>query len=253
MSSGWPGIPLLALAVLMTQACGGAGAPRVEAGAAVIDPGDGGNYAPTLTAAEVVPVIDNPYLPLKPGSTWTYEGEVDGEPERVTVVVTPERRQVMGISTVVVRDTVTDRDGAPVEITDDWFAQDRAGNVWYLGEASKDYQDGKVISTDGSWEAGVGGARPGIVMPATPAVGAAYRQEYSPGDAEDMGEVIRLGASERVRAGEYGDLVVTKEWTPLEPDIVEEKYYAPGVGLVLARHVAGHEGRLELTAFTRGK
>jgi hypothetical protein len=219
----------------------------------VIDPGDGGAYTPSIDPAGFVAVVDNPYMPLLPGARWRYEGTIDGERERVTVEVTSERRTIMGISAVVVRDTVLDGAGEPIEITDDWFAQDGAGNVWYLGEASKDYEDGKVVSTEGSWEAGKAGALPGVVMRAAPAAGDAYRQEYFKGEAEDMAEVLRVGQTVQTGLDAYDRVVVTREWTPLEPEVVEEKSYAPGVGKVLQVHTAGGKGRLELVEFTPGR
>lgn len=211
----------------------------------VIDPGDGGDYAPAIDAADFVDEIDNPYLPLLPGTSWVYEGIEDGEIERIEVEVTDERREVMGISAIVVRDTVYE-DGELIEDTYDWFAQDAAGNVWYLGEDSREFEDGELVSTAGSWEAGVDGALPGIIMPADPHVGAAYRQEFYAGEAEDMAEVIRVGASETVPFGSFDGLLVIEEWNPLEPDVVEEKYYAAGVGLVLEVKVRGGAGRAEL-------
>lgn len=235
----------LVAAVLALGACGGDTAP------AVIDPGDGGVYEPVVDPAAFVDRIDNPFLPLLPGARWVYEGTSDGEQERVEVVVTTERRVVMGINAVVVRDTVT-VDGELVEDTFDWFAQDRAGNVWYLGEDSREYEDGRVAGTEGSWEAGVDGALPGIVMPAQPAVGQAYRQEYYRDEAEDLAEVIALDGSASVPFGEYAGLLVTREWTPLEPDSVEEKSYARGVGMVLERQTAGGDGRLGLVEHGAG-
>jgi hypothetical protein len=242
------------LAALVVASCGG-GSDTVEPGAfagtgsgvpaAVIDPGDGGRYEADLDPVDFVAVIDNPYLPLAPGMRWVYEGVEDDEVERVEVVVTSERKEILGIWAVVVRDTVT-IDGDLVEDTYDWFAQDRDGNVWYLGEDTKEYQDGEVVSTGGTWEAGVDDAQAGIVMPADPTVGHAYRQEYYPGEAEDLAEVVRLGESASVPAGEFDDVVVIKEWNPLEPDVVEEKYYAPGVGPILAVVVEGGSGREEL-------
>lgn len=230
-------------------------APADSAGRAdtvgVIDPGDGGDYRPALDPADVVDGIDNPYLPLTPGSSWVYEATADGETERIEVVVTSDRREVMGISAVVVRDTAT-VNGELVEDTFDWFAQDREGNVWYLGEDTTEYENGRPANTAGAWEAGVDGALPGIVMPADPTIGQAYRQEYLPGEAEDMGEVIRQGESETVPFGSFDDLLVTRDWTPLEPDTIEEKYYAPGVGLVLEVKTAGGEGRVELVEHTPG-
>ena len=199
-----------------------------------------------------VETIDNPYLPLIPGSSWVYEGIEDGETERIEVVVTDDRRDVMGISAVVVRDTVSE-DGEVIEDTYDWFAQDGDGNVWYLGEDSREYEDGELVGTEGSWEAGVDGAFPGIVMLAEPEVGRAYRQEYFEGEAEDLGEVIQVGVSESVVAGTYNDVVVIREWNPLEPDVVEDKYHAPGVGVVLESVVEGGDGRVELVEYVPGE
>jgi hypothetical protein len=218
----------------------------------VIDPGDGGNYAPQIEPADFVDRIDNPYLPFTPGARWVYEGEADGEVERIEVTVTDEPRVVMGIPAVVVRDTVT-IGGAVIEDTYDWYAQDVAGNVWYLGEETKEYEDGDVVSTDGSWEAGVDGALPGIVMQASPAVGDAYRQEYYEGEAEDLAEVVRDGVPESVPFSDYDRLLVIREWNPLEPDAVEEKYYATGVGAVLEIKTRGGDERIELIEYTPGE
>ena len=132
------------------------------------------------------------------------------------------------------------------EDTFDWFAQDKDGNVWYFGEDSKEYEDGKVVSTEGSWESGVDGAKPGIVMKANPQVGDAYRQEYYEDEAEDMAEVVSLNEAVSVPQGSFENCLKTKEWTPLEPDIVENKYYAPGVGLVMEVAVEGESGKVEL-------
>ena len=216
----------------------------------MIDPGDGGSYAPSIDPAEFVDVVDNPYFPLSPGSRWVYEGESDGVAERIEVEVLDERRDIMGISAVVVHDTAY-VDDEIVEDTYDWYAQDRDGNVWYLGEATQAFDDGDV-SDAGSWEYGVDGALPGIVMPANPTVGDAYRQEYYPGEAEDMGEVIEVGATVTIGLGEYTDVVVTQDWTPLEPDVIENKSYAPGVGVIYETDVAGGDEFVELVEFTPG-
>lgn len=226
-------------------------AAEVAAAPPVIDPGDGGEYRPAVDPANFVDVIDNPYLPFLPGSRWVYEGDSDGETERIEVVVTDERRLIMGISAVVVRDTV-EVDGELVEDTFDWFAQDRDGNVWYLGEDSREIVDGEVVNADGSWEAGVDGALPGIVMPADPTPGAAYRQEFYAGEAEDMGEVLRIEGTASIALGQYSDVVVTEDWTPLEPAVVEEKWYAPGVGKIYETHTAGSSGTVELVDYTPG-
>jgi len=234
-----------------SEGSGGEPSTTTEAVEPVIDPGDGGNYRPEVDPATFVDVIDNRYLPYAPGASWTYEGAEDGEVERIEVTVTPERRQIMGISTTVVRDTVT-VDGELVEDTYDWFAQDRDGNVWYLGEDSTEFENGEAISKAGSWQAGVDGALPGIVMQADPAVGQAYRQEYYAGQAEDLAEVRRLGATQSVPFRDFDDLLVVEEWNPLEPDVVEDKYFAPGVGLVLEVKTRGGEGRVELVAHDPG-
>lgn len=239
---------------LLVAACGGDGSDgdeaRTETQTAttpVIEVDDGGDYVPEIDPADFGGPIDNPYMPLVPGSRWVYESA----DERTEVVVTDEQRQVMGIDAVVVRDTVSSG-GEVVEDTYDWFAQDTEGNVWYLGEDSKEYESGEVASTEGSWEAGVDGARPGIVMPAAPTVGQTYRQEFYEGEAEDLAEVLRLGDSATVAGRTYDDLLVIEEWNPLEPEVVEEKSYAPGVGVVLeVMTVGGHE-RAELVEYTPG-
>lgn len=203
-------------------------------------------YAPEIDPARFTNAINNRYMPLTPGATYVYDGTSAGTRQTNTVTVTPDTRVVMGVTCVVVRDQVFEGDTL-LEDTYDWFAQDADGNVWYFGEDSKAYEDGKV-STEGSWEGGVDGAQPGIVMEAQPVVGDSYRQEYLAGEAEDMAEVVRTGETVAVPFGTYDDVLVTKEWTPLEPDIVEEKYYAPGVGVVLTNAVQGEEERFELVA-----
>lgn len=213
--------------------------------APVIDPGDGGDYAPELDPAHFVDVVDNPYLPLAVGSRWVYEG--DGE--HIEVVVLPERKEILGISATVVRDTVT-VDGVLLEDTYDWYAQDDQGNVWYLGESVKNYEGGELVDTEGSFEAGVDGALPGIVMLAHPAVGDAYRQEYYEGEAEDLGEVLSIGGEKSVPAGRFTDVLVTKDWNPLEPEVIEQKTYAPGVGVIFEEHVQGGTEISALVSFT---
>jgi len=192
-------------------------------------------YNPSVVPANFTREIDNTYKPLKPGTTLIYEGETDeGELETITYSVTDDTRTVMGVICVVVRDTVT-IDGEPVEDTYDWFAQDNEGNVWYFGEDSGVYEDGKLVSKTGSWEAGVDGAKPGIVMYADPAshIGQEYRQEYYKGKAEDMGKVVGAGLTVTVGDAVYTDCIRTEDWTPLEPDVLEYKYYAPDIGFIL--------------------
>ena len=211
-------------------------------GEPVIDPGDGGHYAPELDPADFVAVVDNPYLPFVAGSHWTYEEtNNEGQTEDIEIVVLDETREIAGITATVVRDTVT-IDGVLVEDTHDFYAQDVDGNVWYLGEEVDNYENGELVDHDGSFEVGVDGAYAGIVMEADPQAGDAYRQEYYPGEAEDMGEVLRTGEMVSVPGGDFTDVVVTRDWNPLEPDIIEEKYFAPGVGQVREATVAGETG-----------
>jgi len=235
---------IMAVLVLILAACGGGASPE-------IDPVDGGDYTVTLDPASFAEVIDNPLFPLIPGSTWTYQSVGADEVERIEIVVLDETRIVLGIPATVVRDTVT-VEGEIIEDTYDWYAQDDAGNVWYLGEDTKEYEGGVVTSTAGSWEAGIDGAMRGIVMEADPNVGDVYRQEFYRGEAEDLAEVVRVAVAETVAFGSYDDVTVIKEWNPLLPDVVEEKYYAAGVGMILEVAVRGGDDRIELIAYQVG-
>jgi hypothetical protein len=176
--------------------------------------------------------IDNPYFPLPVGSRRTYEKMTDEGLETVVVEVTADTKVILGVTCVVVRDTVS-LDGEVIEDTFDWFAQDADGNVWYLGEESTEYENGLPVSTDGSWEAGVDGATAGIVMWGAPMVGVTYRQEYYEGEAEDMATVLALDEAVDVPWGMFAGCLKTRDFTPLEPDAVEEKFYALGIGPVL--------------------
>ena len=168
------------------------------------------------------------------------------------VTVTDQTKLIAnGVTARVVRDTVTEK-GALVEDTFDWYAQDRKGNVWYLGEDTKDYENGKVVSTEGSFEAGVDGAKPGIAMLANPRPGMQYRQELYKGHAEDKARVLSRDDQAEVPAGHYRRLLMTKDFNPLEPRVLEYKLYAKGVGLVLAVGVSGGSGREELISFKKG-
>jgi hypothetical protein len=178
-----------------------------------------------------------------------YEGGKGEGNERTVVEVTRDTKTILGITAVVAHDTVT-KDGNVKEDTFDWYAQDRQGNVWYLGEDTKEYENGAVVSTKGSWEAGVSGAQPGISMKARPKAGATYRQEYFKGQAEDFAQVLNTRESVTVRAGTYRDVLKTKDFTPLEPKLLEHKYYAPGVGVVQEVTVKGGSGRVELVEYT---
>jgi hypothetical protein len=208
-------------------------------------------YAPSIDPASFTTDVDNPYFPLRPGTRWVLTGSGDTEGEVTTTTVTHETREVMGVTCVVVHDEVA-VDGTAIEITDDWYAQDADGNVWYFGEETAEYEDGKVTSTAGSWEAGIDGAQPGIIMPADPQPDVTYRQEFLAGEAEDMAKVVELRQSVTTPAGTYDDVLVTEDWTPLEPDVREQKFYARDVGLVRELLIEGGSAESVLTELSGG-
>ena len=196
--------------------------------------------------------IDNPYWPMVPGTVWEYrETTAEGEAENVTVTVTEDTRTIEGIEARVVHDVVRDVDGAIIEDTYDWYAQDCGGSIWYLGEDTTEYTDGGV-STAGSWEYGVDGAQAGIIVPAEPQQGWAYRQEYDDGNAEDNGEVLSLEDMVEVPYGYFDDVLTTRATTPLEPRVDEHKFYARGVGPALTVQVSGGLSRNVLLDVTHG-
>jgi hypothetical protein len=224
---------------------------RVSTGGAVLPRG---SERVVLDPADFTTRIDNPYWPMRPGTRWVYrETDVDGTRLRDVVRVTGEVKRIAnGIDARVVRDTATEN-GAVVEDTWDWYAQDRAGNVWYLGERTREYEDGKLVSTEGSFEAGVDGAQAGVVMPARPRPGLAYRQEHYTGHAEDRASIVSVREQAEVPAGHYRHVLMTREVSPLEPRSLEFKLYARNVGPVLAITVSGGSDREELVSFVRGK
>src|SRR5262249_5309938 len=192
--------------------------------------------SPTNFFAEVT----NKFFPLNPGTRFFYEGEKDGIPASDEVFVTRQTKVILGVSCTVVSDQAFEN-GKLVEDTVDWYAQDTAGNVWYFGEDTKelDPDTGQVISTEGSWEAGVNGAQQGIIMEAQPQAGDRYQQELAPDVAEDMARVLSLDESQCVRYGCFDNLLLTKEWSPLDKGVVEQKYYAANVGFILGVRVKG--------------
>ena len=205
-----------------------------------------------LDPAEFTADVTHRYWPMKPGTRWTYR-EIDEEGKELEVVVTATsatKELANGVTARVVRDSVTE-DGELIEDTFDWYAQDDQGNVWYLGEDTAEFEDGRLTTREGSFEAGVGGAQPGILLPADPADGMSYRQEYLEGEAEDNGEIVAVGEQVEVPAGHYTDALVTKDTNALEPKVLEFKLYAPGVGPVLALGISGGGGREELLEIKR--
>jgi hypothetical protein len=196
--------------------------------------------------------ITNQYWPMKPGTRWTYRSvDADGEVEDIVIVATTAtKRLANGVTARVVRDTAR-TDGELVEDTLDWYAQDADGNVWYMGEETAEYENGKVVSREGSWEAGADGAQPGILLPAQPQVGQKYRQEYKKGEAEDNGEVLATTHLVQVETGRHKNALVTMDSSSIEPTVVEYKFYAPHIGPVLALDISGGASREELVKIDR--
>lgn len=248
--------------VLVTAACGGnpAPAPNPSASATpnpsasatpsstapmkITDP-----YSPKIDPAVFSTTIDNPYFPMTPGTRIIYQANTPDGPQRTTTEVTRDTKTIMGVATVVVHDTVS-LNGKTTEDTFDWYAQDRDGSVWYFGEDTKKFEDG-TADTTGSFEAGVNGALPGIIMPAHPRVGDQYRQEYAKGVAEDTGEVVSVTGSETTPlSGPVNDLLVTKDADLLDPTSPpENKYYARGVGPILTTEPAGRDEAVKVEKF----
>jgi hypothetical protein len=199
--------------------------------------------APAFDPARFTHPVDNPYFPLTPGLLTRLHGS-DGD-ERFVEKVRVTHRTVMiaGVRAVVVRDVVRRPDGTLAEATDDWYADDDQGNVWYLGEDTATYdRHGHVESREGSWTAGVDGAEPGIVMPHDPQPSTATRLEHAKGVAEDQAWVVQRLGQVRTRGGRFIDVVRTLEWSRLEPRVVSQKFYAAGLGIIDERDIAsGHE------------
>jgi hypothetical protein len=202
-------------------------------------------------AGDFTTKIDNPYWPMRVGSRWVYRETDRDETQRVVVTVTDRTKRIAaGVTARVVHDVVTEN-GRRVEDTYDWYAQHRDGSVWYFGEDTTEFERGRAVSTAGSWEAGVDGAEAGIAMPGRPQVGMEYRQEFARGEAEDMGKVLSLDEQAQVPFGHFRRVLLTKDFTPLEPRVLEYKLYARGVGPVLVLDVSGSSGREELVSFRR--
>ena len=236
-------LPLIAAAVLLLTACDGGssssssdlpqGSETVE-----LDPGD------------FTTDIDNPYWPMSPGSRWVYREASGDEVQRVVVTVTDRTKTIEGIEARVIHDLVTTPDGEKVEDTFDWYAQDMDGNLWYLGEDTKEYEGGRVVSSEGSWEHGVDGAEAGIIVAAEPKQGLTYREEYYAGEAEDAAEVLSVEGKVQVPYGRFAGAMITRNFSGIEPNVEELKFYARGVGPVLELLVSGGAGRTELLSFT---
>ena len=200
----------------------------------------------SLDPASFTTEIDNPYWPMAPGDRWAFrETDAKGANRRVEVTVTDQTKTIMGVEARVVHDVVTEN-GALVEDTYDWYAQDADGNVWYLGEDTKEYENGKVATTEGSWQAGVDGAQPGIVVPADPEPGMSYREEYYAGQAEDAARVLAVDEKVEVPYGFFQGVLLTQNVTPLSPKVAEHKFYVKGIGPVREITVSGGSDETEL-------
>jgi hypothetical protein len=186
--------------------------------------------------------VNNPWFPLRPGTTFVYIGTKDGKASRDVVTVTHRTTVIDGVPCAVLDDRLF-LSGHLEEQTTDWYTQDTRGNVWYYGERTAEFDaHGRVTSTQGSWQSGVDGAKPGIFMPADPRVGKSGRQEFLKGQAEDHFRVLGVAAS---------DVLLTEEWTPLEPAVLDHKLYVRGIGMVLEQSVAGPTERGELVRLLR--
>jgi hypothetical protein len=239
-------LPFVAVAVLFLAACGGGSKSSAGSGLPT------GSEPAELDPADFTTEIDNPYWPMRPGSRWVYREVENGEVQRVVVTVTNRTKTIDGIEARVVHDRVATSAGETVEDTFDWYAQDRDGNLWYLGEDTKEYEDGKVVSTEGSWEHGVDGAQAGIIAAAEPKQGLAYREEHYAGKAEDAAEVLSVEGKVQVPFGFFRDAMITRNYSGIEPKVEELKFYAKGVGPVLELLVSGGSGRTELLSYEKG-
>ena len=200
-----------------------------------------------LDPADFSADVTNPFWPMKPGTRWTYRNVEDRQPPQdiEVVVTTTTKKLANGVTARAVRDTARVK-GQISEDTVDWYAQDTNGNVWYMGESTAEFKNGKIDTREGSWEAGKDGAMPGIMLPAQPQDGQKYRQEYKKGEAEDNGEVIATNDLVEVEAGRYKGALVTMDTSSVETTAVEYKFYAPGLGPLLALDVSGGAAREEL-------
>ena len=206
--------------------------------------------ATALNPADYTARVDNPWYPLTPGTTYIYTGSKDGKPGRDVMKVTNRTTKIEGVPCAVVDDRLY-LNGRLHERTTDWYTQDKQGNVWYFGEETAELdKHGGVTSTEGTWKAGVHGAQPGIFMPADPQLGRSFRQEYYKGQAEDHFQII--GRFNTVTQPAAANTLLTKEWTPLEPKVLDNKLYVRGIGMVLEQTVRGGTEHFHLVSLRRG-
>jgi hypothetical protein len=209
----------------------------------------GTTYAPVLDPANFVPVVDNPYFPLPVGRKLVYRGVKDGQTQTDVVTVTAQNKVILGVTTTVVHDKAT-HNATVLEETSDYYAQDKQGNVWYLGEDTTQFLANGKADTSGSFIAGVDGAQPGIIMEAQPRIPDAYRQECYAGEAEDTAWVVATGGSTRVPYGNVRNTLSTLEATQLELGAYDEKVYGLGIGIVTEKSLTGPNEFAELVSVT---
>ena len=244
----------LSALVLGAPACGSGGGNSQASSAATSQSRSSlapihGKYAPKIDPANFVAVVDNPYFPLKPGTAYHFEGVAGKTPQVDDAVVTGKTVEILGVKCTAVRDTVSEH-GKPIERTFDFYAQDKQGNVWYMGEDSFELKNGKFAKASDSWRGGVNGAKPGIIMLAHPRPGVSYRQEYYPqGEALDEGHVLGYSTSVKVPYGTFKHVLVTSDFSPLEPQ-TEHKFYGAGIGEISEKVVKGHHEAFQLVSVT---
>src|SRR5213594_2719759 len=234
-------LTLLAAAAAMGAVVSGAWVPDAKASSS--------DYEPVLDPANFVAVVDNPYFPLPVGRTLVYEGVKDGQTQIDTVTITNQTKVILGITATAVSDIST-QDGALLEKTIDWYAQDKQGTVWYLGEDTTAFLASGKTDTSGSWQAGVRGAEPGIIMEANPQIPDAYRQEFLAGSAEDTAWVVEVGGTVTVPYGKLRNTLSTLEAARIEPGHYDVKIYAPGIGIVLEQALTGPTETAQLVSVT---
>jgi hypothetical protein len=208
-------------------------------------------YQPIINPVNFVSSVTNSFMPLLPGTKFIYHEQTNERTEINEVTVTTDSLRIIGVKCVVVTDVLTNEKGEIQESTIDWYAQDKDGNVWYFGEDTKEYENGKMLSTAGTWKAGVNGAQPGIVMPGKPLFGIPYRQEYLFNEAEDMGKIVSNSETVTVPYGTFNNCIMTEEWSPLEPGVIEQKYYASGTGNIKTIMIKGGNEVTELLTKTK--
>jgi len=240
----------LGLVAVLAAGCGSSSGKQTPTSASALAPVQG-KYDPSVDPADFVASVDNPLWPLKPGTAFHYVGTRGKTSQNDDELVTKQTKRILGIRCTVVRDTVSEH-GLPIERTLDFYAQDKDGNVWYLGEDSFERQHGRFAKASDSWRSGVDGAKPGIIMPADPRPGDRYRQEYyPPGEALDEAHVLGTRGPVKVPYGRFKQALVTSEFSPLEPQ-TEQKYYVTGVGEIAERVVKGHHEAFQLVRVTHG-